>query len=458
MREGERLVRSARAAGLVLGVLAGRRRLRRRDRWSRERLLDHQAAALARLRAHARTRSPFYARFHDGRHDAPLSELPVLTKAMLMEHFDEISTAPDVRLADLEHHLRRAPDEALFRNRYYVCATAGTTGRRGIFAWNRAEWTHILASYNRAFDWAGSTAGLTRRVRTAVVSSTDPAHQSARVGASIHSRWVPTLRIDSGDDLAGIVARLDDWQPQMLVAYASMLRLLAEEQLGGRLAIAPKFVFSASEVLTGSTRTLATTAWGTPPHDVYAATETAGIAAECGRHPGMHLFEDLVVTEVVDDDDRPVPAGVYGAKVLVTVLFSRTLPLIRYEMTDSVQLAAAHDCPCGRPFALVSGIQGRQQEALHLPGTDGVARVVEPIVLHHVMDPVTAAAWQVVHEPDRLEILLVRPDRVDPAELVTAVRSALAARGVAPPPVAVREVDAIPRTALGKAPLIREVS
>ena len=53
----------------------------------------------------------------------------------------------------------------------------------------------------------------------------------------------------------------------------------------------------------------------------------------------MHLFEDLVITEVVDADNRPVPPGQYGAKVLVTVLFSRTLPLIRYEMSDSLQLA-----------------------------------------------------------------------------------------------------------------------
>jgi hypothetical protein len=37
--------------------------------------------------------------------------------------------------------------------------------------------------------------------------------------------------------------------------------------------------------------------------------------------PGMHLFEDLVITEVVDPDNQPVPPGEYGAKVLVTVLF-----------------------------------------------------------------------------------------------------------------------------------------
>ena len=176
----------------------------------------------------------------------------------------------------------------------------------------------------------------------------------ARVGASIHSRWVPTLRIDSGDDLGTIVTRLNAWQPQMLIAYASMVRLLAEAQLAGHLMIMPRFVFSASEVLTDSTRRLATTAWGRSPYNVYAATETSGIAAECSEHAGMHLFEDLVITEIVDADNRPVPPGEYGAKVLVTVLFSRTLPLIRYEMSDSLQVADRHECPCGRPYTLIT--------------------------------------------------------------------------------------------------------
>ena len=445
---------SAGTVGLVLGVLARRRRLRRRDSWSRQRLLAYQAGELARLRRHAYARSPFYRRFHAGAFNAGLSELPVLTKAQVMEAFDELVTTPDVRLGAVEAYLAGRRGNELFRGRYYVCATAGTTGRRGVFVWNFAEWVDVITSYNRAFDWAGSTVGLTHRVMTAVVSSTNPSHQSARVGASIHSRWVPTLRLDSGDDLASIVARLNGWQPQMLIAYASMLRLLAEEQVAGRLTIAPEFVFSASEVLTDSTRELATTAWGQPPHNVYGATETSGIAAECGQHPGMHLFEDLVITEVVDENNQRVPPGVYGAKVLVTVLFSRTLPLIRYEMTDSVQLAAEHGCPCGRPYALLAGIQGRAQEALRFPTGDGGGRVVQPIVFHHVMDHVAAAAWQIIQRLDGLEVLLVQPHEVDQPVLVASLQAALTAQGVIAPTVRIREVAAIPRTALGKAPLI----
>ena len=453
-----KIVAGGRTGALVLSVLAHRRKLRRRDSWSVKQLQDYQVQEVARLRQWAYARSPFYRQFHAGVMDRPLPELPVLTKAVLMEHFDQLVTSRDVGLEAVSRYLAALQGNELFGGRYYVSATAGTTGQRGIFLWNFAEWVQVVASYNRAFDWAGSTAGLTHRVKTAVVSSTNPSHQSARVGASIHSRWVPTLRLDSGQPLAGIVAGLNGWQPQMLIGYASKLRLLAEEQLAGRLRIAPRFVFSASEVLTDSTRALAAEAWRAPPFNVYGATETSGIAADCGHHQGMHLFEDLVLAEVVDESNRPVPTGVYGAKVLVTVLFSRTLPLIRYEMTDSVQLADEHDCSCGRPYRLITGIQGRQQEALSFPSPRGDLTTVQPIVFHHVMDRVDTAGWQIIQHPDGLEVLLAQPHSVDFQQIKMDLRTALTATGAVSPQLHIREVDAIPRTALGKAPLIAKAA
>lgn len=107
-----------------------------------------------------------------------------------------------------------------------------------------------------------------------------------------------------------------------------MIRSLAYEQLAGQLKIAPRSVNSSSEVLTGEARAAATRAWNIAPFNVYAATETGGIAAECDQHRGMHLFEDLVIPEVVDDDYNPVSLGEPGSRLLVTVLFSRTVPLL----------------------------------------------------------------------------------------------------------------------------------
>jgi phenylacetate-CoA ligase len=240
---------------IILKVLAQRHWLRQRDRWMHWQLEEYQGRALRLLREHAYERSPFYRHFHKGFTDRSLNDLPVLTKQMVMEHFDELVTDRAIRLADVEVHLATlSGGDELFNGRYRVASTSGSTGRRGLFLWDANEWSTVLASYNRSFDWAGVGAGLTHRTRMAVVNSTTPWHQSARVGASVHSPWVPTLRIDSGDTLESIVERLNDFQPKVLVAYASMAHLLAGEQLAGRLRIAPGFVFASSEVFTEQAR------------------------------------------------------------------------------------------------------------------------------------------------------------------------------------------------------------
>jgi hypothetical protein len=105
---------------------------------------------------------------------------------------------------------------------------------------------------------------------------------------------------------------------------------------------------------------------------------------------------------------------------------------------------------------VLAAIQGREQEALRFPDGGGTTRAVQPVVFHHVMDRVTAAGWQIVQHPDRLEVLLAQPRHLDRSALVTSLQDALATQGVTAPTVRIHEVPAIPRTALGKAPLIRK--
>jgi putative adenylate-forming enzyme len=435
--------------GLLVGVLQARSDLRSHDRWSREALLDHQTRALRDLRAHAVANSPFYAEVHRGLEYAPLESLPVVTKQTVMERFDDLVTDRAVRLADVENHLERTSATDLFRGRYRVAATGGTTGRRGVFLSGPAEWRTVLASYSRAYDWAGVSASLTNRLRMAVVSSRNPSHQSAIVGATVASRLIPTLRLDATHPIETIVAALNTFRPDALVGYASILRILAEEQTAGRLSIRPQGIMSASEVLTEDARARLRTAFGVEPTNVYAATETGGIASEC-RHGRMHRYEDLVITEVVDEDNRAVSPGEVGAKVLVSVLFSRTQPLIRYELSDHVRLIDGM-CPDGLPFTLLGGIEGRQEDILTLAGVS-----VHPNVFHAVLEGVDVAGWQVIDEGDRLRVLLARPaSRVDRARVANDISAALQRIGVHGIAVRVVIVDEVPRTALGKAPLVR---
>src|SRR5712691_6467281 len=90
---------------IVLSVLSQMRRFRQRDHWMRQQLEAHQADALRDLRDYAYAHSPFYQQFYQGLTAAPLHELPVLTKAMLMEHFDDLVTDRAIRLEEVKTHM-----------------------------------------------------------------------------------------------------------------------------------------------------------------------------------------------------------------------------------------------------------------------------------------------------------------------------------------------------------------
>ena len=81
---------------------------------------------------------------------------------------------------------------------------------------------------------------------------------------------------------------------------------------------------------------------------------------------------------------------------------------------------------------------------------------MQPIVFHRVMDAVPAGGWQVVQGPEGLSVLLsgVREGFAD-VTLVDSLKRELAAQGAIVPPVKVRRVPTIPRTIVGKAPLIK---
>ena len=82
--------------------------------------------------------------------------------------------------------------------------------------------------------------------------------------------------------------------------------------------------------------------------------------------------------------------------------------------------------------------------------------MVQPVVFHKVMDTIPVTAWQIVQVADGLTILVVGLARcTDPDRIASSVGEALTRIGAAPTGIRVERVDAIPRTSLGKAALIR---
>ena len=74
------------------------------------------------------------------------------------------------------------------------------------------------------------------------------------------------------------------------------------------------------------------------------------------------MTDDLVITEFVDHDDRPTDDPDEIDRVLVTSLFGRSLPLIRYELSD-IPVPGDRPCSCGAIYPLIREVKGRADDA-----------------------------------------------------------------------------------------------
>ncbi len=424
-----------------------------RDQWTPEQVAAHQGDRLRELIEFAVERSPYYREaLGADAADRPLEQLPVLTKATLMERFDDVVTDPRLRLADVDEHLAGPDPGADFAGEYALVTTSGTTGKRGVFAYTADELRTWLAALLRALARIGAGPGM----RLVGIGSPSPLFMSRRVfrdleGGTAHRP--PELSVTT--PMPEIVRALNEFQPEVIIGYPSVHALIAEEQLEGRLQISPKIVVSGSEVLTDDHVRRMEAAWGLRPRNGYVTTEACPIATDTPDEVGLHICDDLVVVEVVDEAGKPVPPGTPGHRVLLTNLVNRTQPLIRYELTDSVTIAAGPN-PTGMPWRRIERVDGRSAEILRLPGRGGEVRL-HP---HRLREPFATLddvlQYQFTWDGRRLSVALqAKAGAADdlPERVTAMLASVLDDAGAGEVPVQAHLVDAIEREPGGAAKL-----
>ena len=106
-----------------------------------------------------------------------------------------------------------------------------------------------------------------------------------------------------------------------------------------------------------------------------------GVAFECRRSEGMHVWEDNYLVEVIDPQTgEPLPCGETG-EVVFTNLNREAMPLIRYRTRDLAYLYRDTDCPCGRKFRRLSRIVGRTDDMLIVEGVNFFPSQIEEALL-----------------------------------------------------------------------------
>ena len=308
--------------------------------WSREQIEHHQTQRLRSLLAYARERSPFHARrLSDIDPSAvtasDLARVPMMTKAQAQEEWDDIVTVADLTRQRAEQILVGQQWFSYTRGDQQIFSSGGSSGVRGVYVW---DWQFFVSIACLAWRLQAREERRAPQApaKLAVLAAATPPHASTPLFDVPTAPGMETVVIPAGAPIDVTIEAVAAAEPTHLVGYATVVGQLARASLAGRLDIRPVRVSTNSEPLLDEDRQAIREAWDAPVHNLWGSTEIGVQAVGCARGEGLHVCEDEVVLERVDESGAPVGPDEPAARTLATGLANRTFPFIRYDLGDQV--------------------------------------------------------------------------------------------------------------------------
>lgn len=182
-----------------------------------------------------------------------------------------------------------------------------------------------------------------------------------------------------GQSWGELCALVSDTQPETYIGFP--VTLLGLSRMYGknfpiRRALVsgdacPKGVMDALEQTLGS---------HLYPH--YGSRECGlGGAITCPAFSGMHLRENHIIPEIIDDAGNVLPEGAYGELVITTVGLE-AMPLIRYRTGDYTRILPP--CPCGGVTKRIDTVSRREGE-ISIEALDSALFVIPELVDYHAV-------------------------------------------------------------------------
>jgi phenylacetate-CoA ligase len=264
-----------------------------------------------------------------------------------------------------------------------------------------------------------------------------------------------TLRGD--DHLAGVVAQIARFRPEVIVTYSQAGAHLARYVLRtGSRAWGQIPVILGAERLWDHDRKAIVEAFG-PAFETYGSREFMMTGAECEAHDGMHQAMETQVVEIVvrnpDGTTRHARPGESG-EVVITDLHNLAVPYIRYVNGDIAVQRPADKCGCGRWLPRLGPIEGRTLEILRDARGEPVGGTMFAVLFLYLVDH--ALSYQVIQHPDdhlTVRVVPIGGPGTLPAASHTFIHD-FCARYLPGIPVVVDEVADIPPGPAGKRRLV----
>jgi len=349
--------------------------LRESQFWEESRLYEYRLEKLKNIVKFAYRNVPYYEKLFNSINLKPgdikkiddIEKIPILTK--------EIVRKENMNLVARNFNMKYVK----------MGKTGGTTGVPIIVYKDTNNRTFTWASYYRWYEWMGLEYGdktatfwgartvLSKSLKSKIIDSISNILQNKIVINSFNMR---------NDDLIKIYENLRTFRPVILKGYLSALLNLAYFiEINGLTELRPKVLSSTTEKLLPHNRSYLEKIFNAPIFDQYGGGELSAISYECNKHNGLHINQEHIICEVLDDNDRPI----YGnsGRIIGTDLDNYVMPFIRYENGDLATISK-ENCSCGINQPLMHSIEGRTVDTITLQNGSKVHGVFFTDILYEL--------------------------------------------------------------------------
>jgi phenylacetate-CoA ligase len=218
----------------------------------------------------------------------------------------------------------------------------------------------------------------------------------------------------------------------ILPSYALYLGSFMREEGVDPRGLSLRVALVGAEPYTEETRRRIEDMFDIAVYNSYGLSEMngPGVAFECPRQNGMHVWEDAYLFEIVDPaTGEPLPDGETG-ELVMTCLCREGMPILRYRTRDLTRVIPGR-CACGREHRRIDRILGRADDMMILKGVNIYPMQIEQVLMSF---PEVGENYHIVLEnadgQDHLVIQIeIREDFfVEDMRILNNLRSAIARR------------------------------
>lgn len=315
--------------------------------------------------------------------------------------FDDWSKVPIMNKADLQHPLQDRLSSTYNTKTAYIGKTSGSSGHPFIFAKNRFAHALSWAGFQDRYRWYGIDLNKSLQARFYGIPLDFYGNIQERLKDRISLRRRFNIFDLSEKKMEAFLERFKKSDFNYLNGYTSAIVLFARflqdrDIVLKELCPSLNICIVTSERLFDRDKKLIESALGVPVINEYGASEVGLIAFENSENQWIVNAEDLYV-EILDENNNILPYGQEG-RVVITSLFNKAHPMIRYDIGDLGSLS--EDSTLKKP--ILEKLIGRTNDIARLP--DG--KVVPGLTFYYVTKTI-------IEDNGRIKEFIITQTKID---------------------------------------------